>query len=436
MRSGKAPGAGAAQGRSFTTSLAFIVAGAAAIRVAYAITLAPATGGLSDGFWFREVSKHLVEGHWFALRQGHSLVPTADHPPLYPLWLAFLRLLGIQGDTALRTSGALLGAGTTCLIGLLGRRLGGDRLGLVAAGLDAIHPLLIAADGALLSETLYVLLLTAAMLAAKWLYDNPTRLLAAIVGGVIALAALTRPEALLLVPLLLGPVIWRTGPPRRLALAGTSLICMTLLLAPFALRNLSVFGRLTISSNYGKVIGGANDPRSYHGASIGALDFCIPTDASSEGDVARRCFDHGVAFARAHVSRVPVVVLVRVLREWSAFQPFAARSLREQGRRPWVQGVGVGFDYALFVLAAFGVVALRRVPAALLVVLSPLAMVTLVAAATYGSVRLRAGAEPALVLLAAAGLLALLERVRASAGGTRLRTARPPDSAPFRHRMV
>ena len=44
------------------------------------------------------------------------------------------------------------------IVALLGRRLAGERAGLIAAGIAAIYPTLIAADGALMSETLYGLL--------------------------------------------------------------------------------------------------------------------------------------------------------------------------------------------------------------------------------------------------------------------------------------
>ena len=50
------------------------------------------------------------------------------------------------------------------LVGLLGRRAGGERLGLLAAGLCAVYPLMIAVDGALMSETLYGPLIAVALL--------------------------------------------------------------------------------------------------------------------------------------------------------------------------------------------------------------------------------------------------------------------------------
>src|SRR4029078_10552721 len=89
------------------------------------------------------------------------------------------------------------------------RRLAGERAGLIAGALAAVSPTLIPADGALMSETLYGLLTAACLLAAYWLYDKPGLGRGAVLGVLVALAALTRGEALLLLPLLLIPLAWR-----------------------------------------------------------------------------------------------------------------------------------------------------------------------------------------------------------------------------------
>jgi hypothetical protein len=66
--------------------------------------------------------------------------------------------------------------------------------------------------------------------------------------------------------------------------------------------------------------------------------------------------------------------------------------------------------YALVLLAAYGVVVLRRRGGPWLILLTPFALVVLVSVISYGFTRLRAGAEPALVVLAAVALDALAAR--------------------------
>ena len=151
----------------FAPRLALIAAAAAALRAVHAVAVAPDIGIFGDGWFFHEVARLVAEG------EGHLSpvpfvfegieTPTAGHPPLFTFLLAGLTELGVGSQEAQRAlCGSVLGAATVALVGLLGRRLGGDRAELIAAGLAAAYPTLIAADGALLSETLYGLLVARA----------------------------------------------------------------------------------------------------------------------------------------------------------------------------------------------------------------------------------------------------------------------------------
>src|SRR3712207_9300748 len=102
---------------------------------------------------------------------------------------------------SLRLLGAATGGATVALVGVLGRQLAGARAGLLAAGLAAVYPTLIAADGALMSESLFGLLVALSLLAAHRLLDAPGVGRALVLGALAGLAALTRGEALLLLPL-------------------------------------------------------------------------------------------------------------------------------------------------------------------------------------------------------------------------------------------
>src|SRR3954451_1997389 len=96
-----------------------------------------------------------------------------------------------------RALGALLGGVTIVLIALIGRRVGGDRVGLVAALVAALYSLLVDADGAPVSESLYSFLISSCLLPALRLRTSRTVPLAPALGALIGLAALTRSEALL-----------------------------------------------------------------------------------------------------------------------------------------------------------------------------------------------------------------------------------------------
>jgi hypothetical protein len=397
--------------RGFGRRLALLALAAGALRLVYALAVAPDTaGGVDDGFWYQEVSRSIARGDGFSVPFGSvsdgtfQLLSTAEHGPLYPALLAGAIKLGITADAALRALGAVFGAVTVAAVGLIGRRLGGDRLGLVAAGIAALSPLLIAADGALTSETLYGALIALTLLSALRLAERPSAGRAALVGLAIGLAALTRSEALLLLLLLALPLV------RRSARGGIAVVaCTALVLTPWVVRNWSVFDRPLLTNNEGDVLAASNCEPTYHGPNLGSVELlCLAPASGTEAQKASRWRRQGLGYARDHAARLGVVLPVRLLRTWGLYQPF--RSAVERSRTAWVTKAGVVFDYALVALAVAGVAMLRRRRAELLVLAAPVVMVSVAAMATYGAVRFRHAAEIPLALLAGAGLLWVLER--------------------------
>jgi 4-amino-4-deoxy-L-arabinose transferase-like glycosyltransferase len=391
--------------KSFRARLAGIVALGVALRLVHVLAIAPSTAIFTDGYFFHWVGKAVADGHGYVnptelFFKGYS-VATATHPPLYTLVIAAATKLGITGDEAQRSLGCLFGAGTIALVGLLGRRVGGATLGLLAAGIAACYPLLIAADGALMSETLYGLLIALVLLAAYRLRDEPTGWRAAALGAAIGLAALTRPEALLLLPLLLVPR-WRW---LAVACLATALVVL-----PWTIRNWSAFDRpVLISTNDGVTLAGSNCGPAYHGRDVGSFTTsCIepmryPDNEARQAAVYR---SDAASYAGDHLGRVPVVVAVRVLRLWGLYQP-TRLAYDAQNRRLAVQEAGVLVSYVLIALALFGCVVLRRRREPLQVLLAAIWLVTITAALTYGGLRLRHAAEIPLVVLAATGAYAL-----------------------------
>ncbi len=291
--------------RRFEVGLALIVLGAAGIRLAHVLAVAPRTTGVYDAFWFNRVGADVAQGRGFVIPIGSFFAPgfhyavTAGHPPLYALWLAGLFKLGIAGDLAQRATGTLLGAATVLLVGILGRRVGGDRLGLLAAAIAALSPLLIAADGALLSETLYGTLSALVLLVAWNFTRRPMVARAALLGACTGLAALTRAEALLLVLVLFVPVALQLRSRRRWLFLGTSVACMAVVLAPWVVRNWSVFGRPLLATDDGTVLVGANNHRAYYGRDIGSWISGIPHPPGNEAQAEDVRRSRALRYARA-----------------------------------------------------------------------------------------------------------------------------------------
>lgn len=184
-------------------------------------------------------------------------------PPLYPLMLAGIYQVCGHHPGLVRLWQALMGTATCGLLYGIGRRLGGQRTGLIAAGLGACYPLLVFFTGVLMAETLLVLLTTAALLLALRLAVAPLVGNAALLGGVLGLAGLCKPVVLAWVPLLLWgwwrrcPLSWRSRGARLAVALGT----MGLVIAPWTLRNALLTGRLVpISANAGINLLIGNEP--------------------------------------------------------------------------------------------------------------------------------------------------------------------------------
>jgi 4-amino-4-deoxy-L-arabinose transferase-like glycosyltransferase len=404
--------------RGFALRLAGLAAAGFALRALYLLTVGRHVTGVGDWHFYHWQANLLADGRGFIepykYRFDHHVSPSAGHPPLYPLALSGVSLLGGTSELAHRLLGLVLGAGTIVLVGLLGRRAGGDRLGLAAAGLCAVYPLMVAVDGALMSETLYGPLIAVALLAAWRLLDHPGPWIALGTGAAIALAALTRSEALLLVPLLAWPAAWRGGSgwPLRAALA--TLGCV-LALAPWTVRNADRFDAfVAISTNDATVVAGANCPLTYYGVDLGGWNIECISERREDNEAEQAAIWRREArdYARDHAGRLPIVATVRFLRVWDLWQP-RRQVMFAEGRQRRVEQAGVAVYFVFLVLGAMGAVALRRRGVPLLVLLAPAVAVSMSAVLGYGVPRLRHAFEIPLLVLAAAGILALVEARRA-----------------------
>jgi 4-amino-4-deoxy-L-arabinose transferase-like glycosyltransferase len=411
-----------AQRPSFRLALLGIVAVGVVIRVVYTLVESPwPPPGLDDQFYFSAMPKLLADGHGFVapfkLYFDHVTVATAEHPPLYSVVLTLPALVGLDSADAFRLAGAVFGAGTIALVALIARRLAGDRAGLIAAGVAALYPTLVAADGALMSETLYGLLTAASLLAAYWLYDRPSLGRGAALGALVALTALTRGEALILLPLLLVPLLWRreVGSGELWRVAGVALVAFLLVLTPWTARNWIVFNRpVAIATNSGTAVAGANCAVTYaSGDHLGGwYPPCIKEHpGENEAEHHADALKDGVRYARHHVGRLPIVLAARFGRVWSVYKPFSI----PEGRSVRVQKLGVIAFFVLVPFAVAGLLALRRRREVTWILLAPFIIVAVTALTTYGNLRFREPAEVALVVLAAVGVEELLRRRAAPA---------------------
>ena len=418
-------------GRRFWRVLLVIVGIALAFRVGYVLLVDDAlvkdghlTGG--DQLYYNAQANQLARGGGFTdFRDGSE---TAEHPPLTALALAPTSWVADQLDPdgthlqAQRLTMAVFGAVVVLLIGMVGRSVGGNRVGWIAAALAAVYANLFVNDGLVMSETLATLAVALAILLAYRLGRTPTWANAAWLGAACGLAMLARAELGLLIPCMVVPValfvrsctIWR-----RLLFVLVVCAAAGLVVSPWLVANLTRFEKpVLFSTNDGLTICGANLHRTYYGSGTGlwALDCAgFPVPAGDRSVVSNALRTEGLHFVRTHLGRVPVVVAVRVARVWSLYAPGQmANYNRNEGRPVWASWLAFASFWLLVPFAVWGGVLLRRRRVPITPLVAQFVIVTLTAAAIYGLVRFRVPAEVSLVVLAAVAVDEWVARRRRS----------------------
>src|SRR4051812_43785128 len=274
--------------RPFATRLAAVAGVGLAVRLVYSLAVMGDRTPAGDGRELHLLANVLAQtGRYlqpFQYLYPHHTVPTTEKPPLYPAVLAVPSWVGLDSYAAHRVLSCLLGAAAVVLIGMLGRRVGGPRIGPVAAALAALYPALWMLDSSLRSESLYLPLVALVLLLAYRLVDAPTWRRAAALGLAIGLAALTRGEAALLVLLLGVPLLALVPRGGRVRVATALVAGFLVVVGPWLVRNWITFDRPTaISTNEGGLLAGANCRAAYYGPLIGTWA-CLPRNDPAWGE--------------------------------------------------------------------------------------------------------------------------------------------------------
>ena len=405
----------------FARRLAGAVVLGLGVRLVYALVVMGSRSVTGDGREFHFLANVLATAHRYVqpfvyMAQHGRSIPTAEKPPLYPALLALPSWVGLDSVTAHRVATCLMGAALVALVGLLGRRVAGERAGLIAALIAALYPALWMLDASLRSESLYAPLIALVLLAAYGVVDRPSVRRAALLGLAIGLAALTRGEAQFLLLLLALPLLWLVPRGGRLRLAAAVVAGFLVVVGPWLARNWIVFHRpAAISTNEGGLLAGANCHDAYYGRLIGSWG-CLPVNdprwGSNEAVIAGHLRTRAIDYASDHAGRVPAVVGVRVLRVWDLWRPPDTARFQAfiDDRNLHAQQAAVISLYLLVPFAVAGCVVLRRRGRPLRILLAPVVLVTVVAALTYGSTRFRVAAEIPIVVLAAVAVDALMAR--------------------------
>lgn len=235
----------------------FILSLALVVRLLYILSL-PQTLSFDESHYQDIVHRLLTgQGYSFSSDAYHTAVagqPTSFQEPVYPLFLSGLyAVLGLENYWAARLCQAFVGAFIPVVIFLMGEKVAGKGIGLVAGLFLVAYPSLVYFSGLLMTETLFTFLLITGLYMLTWTIEGEPGYRDIAFGMLIGITVLTR-SVMLGFLLILFLWLWFHSSFRqafqRAILIGTG--CAVLIL-PWTVRNFVVhraFVPLTTKGGY------------------------------------------------------------------------------------------------------------------------------------------------------------------------------------------
>jgi 4-amino-4-deoxy-L-arabinose transferase-like glycosyltransferase len=202
---------------------------------------------VSDTRFYYLSASSIANGHGYQIL-GH---PTAFFPVGWPAFLGGLFAFTGPSMLAIEILNLVLWALSAALVYVLGRRLGGRSVGVVAGVLVAIAPTMAVFVMRAYSEALFIPLLLAMCLLLTSRRETPALRNAALAGALLGAAILVRSTAEMLIFILPLWLLWRR--PRRESWRAALVfgIAACLVLVPWVVRNKVVMHSATLSTNGG-----------------------------------------------------------------------------------------------------------------------------------------------------------------------------------------
>ena len=419
------------------TAAVIVFAAALAVRLGIGVFLGFQTGPDqaacgADTIEFEQMAWSAASGEGFRLHADGDA--TAFRAPGYPLLLSVVYRLVGRAYWANRVLLSVLGALTCVMVYALALRLTGQAVvAFSAALLTAALPLQFYWCGHFMSEPLAaflnvatVLLLVRAPLQSSMPTRSRTHVLTYLAAGVLCgLAALTRPAALLMLPIL--AVLWaisRNGGWKRwIASVAFFALGIALAVAPWTIRNRIVLDRWAlIATNGGSTFWGANnDIVARPGAHWGSWVTTTRVDRerkeaevwslANEVDRDKAEWRIGLEWVRENPEKVPMLLAGKF---WRLLKPFP-----DSPNRIYVLATALGWILLLptSLLGLCIVLQHREMRGRFIPLHAQLLTLLATTMIFYGSERFRAPYEPFLAVFTGVGVVHLWKRMAAKRRG-------------------
>ena len=213
----------------------------------------------SDGAWYVAKAMDIASGRGYT----EAGVPTAYWPVGYPAFLAGMFAMFGSHLIVIKIANLLLGCITAWLIySVASMVFSNNYVGKLAMLLYTIYPNQIGYTALPLTEILF----TFTLLSAVWIFARSQSIWAALLcGAIMGAATLIKTQIVIFPALLLLGFAWHHRQlitfKRFIAISGALYVACVLVIAPWTLRNYSVFGTFVlVSTNGGMALYNGNNP--------------------------------------------------------------------------------------------------------------------------------------------------------------------------------
>jgi len=280
---------------------------ALALRLAWGISRDPHQLYFPDSRQWNGIALNFLSGNGLIVDEGTK----ALRPPVYSLFLSFIYFVfGRENLLAVRMIQALISSCTCLIVYLLAKKLFNAATAKISMAACAVYPFFIYYSGAVLTETLFIFILSLIML-----FLSGRRFLWA--GIFFGLGILCRPELIVFLFLALAGMFIVLPKKEALKRAIVMAAITGAILFPWTLRNYRVFHAyvpLTTMSGYTFYEG--NSPYNSTGGPGGALPF---PDTRGMGEVEKDRFlrQEAMRAIRENPRRMPGLLWSKFKRLWN-----------------------------------------------------------------------------------------------------------------------
>lgn len=360
--------------------------------------------GDADGYW--KLAQTLVHGEPYSIYTPPRRVLRM---PGFPLFLAGAMSIVGEDHFRVRLILALTGVVACFVVYLLGKELVNETIGVIAAGLMAISPVMAGFSVLFLSETLFAV----TMLFSLWVLVKLAkvsfevedqfrgRLWSVLAGVSLAVAYYVRPSWLLIVPAAVLILTVCAQGHRSVALQRSALLIVgfAVMLAPWVYRNYRVTGHFVPTNLWsGPSLYDGLNPRATGDSDMTFFDQERVLDRMSEYEMNRHYTQRAVEYARQHPGRVVELMGAKLVRYW---KPWPNAS---QFQSWWMMLAVSALFLPILFFAGYGAWVSRNQYLLLLITLGPIIYFSLIHLIFVSSLRYRLPAEYSLYILSAVGV--------------------------------